>query len=216
MNIQIAPSLLAANFANLQEELTKVSNADLIHFDVMDGQFVPNITMGIPILQAVSELTECPIDVHLMIARPTRYIQEFANAGADLITIHLESDHINHIQEALDLMEKAQVGKGLAIRPMTKPDALIPFIKSLDLILVMTVEPGFGGQSFLYQQVETIRQVSALISQYNPACQLQVDGGITVATAPLVKEAGAEILVAGSAVFGAADPRQAIEDLRRA
>lgn len=216
MNIQISPSLLSANFANIEKDLKKIPNADLIHFDVMDGNFVPNLSFGLPVLKAVSEITQIPLDVHLMIRRPVQYIRDFASAGADLLTIHVESDHVNHLQEAFDLMDEMEVGKGLALRPMTKADAIIPFIKSLDLVLVMTVEPGFGGQSFLHQQLETIRQVSQLIAQFNPDCQLQVDGGISAVTAPLVKEAGANILVAGSAVFGQENPQEAIEILKRA
>lgn len=215
MTIQVAPSLLAANFSNLQRDLRKIPNGDLLHFDVMDGQFVPNISMGIPILQAVSKAVDMPVDVHLMIQQPARYIHDFAKAGADHITIHVESAPTASLQEAFDLMEENEVSRGLALRPMTKADAIIPFIKNLDMVLVMTVEPGFGGQSFLHQQLETIRQVSALIQQLNPECQLQVDGGITATTAPLVKEAGATVLVSGSAIFGAEDPEEAIEIIRR-
>ena len=154
------------------------------------------------------------LDVHLMISQPARMIEAFAKAGADLLTVHLEACHPTQIVQCLDLMDQFGVKKGLALRPITSSKALVPYLERLDLALVMTVEPGFGGQAFMESQLDTIREVRALIDRYNPACELEVDGGVTPKTAPLVVEAGANVLVAGSAVYGAADIPQAIQALR--
>ncbi len=212
--IKIAPSILSADFIHLGDSLDSVAGADLIHFDVMDGCFVPNISFGLPVLQAVRKHTRQTLDVHLMIDKPVRYIDAFAAAGADLISVHLEADSPLGIRAALDAMERNHVKKGVALRPITSPNAILPYIEELDLVLVMTVEPGFGGQAFMPAQLETIRQVRSIIEQYHPECDLEVDGGINAVTAPQVVEAGANVLVAGSAVFGAADPAQAIARLR--
>ena len=154
------------------------------------------------------------LDVHLMVEKPARYIEAFAKAGADLLSVHLEADHPARIAEALELMGRCGVKKAAALRPITKAEAVLPYLEQLDLVLVMTVEPGFGGQSFIEDQLETIRRVRALIQQYNPACELEVDGGISPKTSPLVVEAGANVLVAGSAVYGARDIPAAIAELR--
>ena len=212
--IYIAPSILSADFCALGKSLDDVKTADLIHFDVMDGAFVPNISFGLPVLEAVNKYTDAFLDVHLMIEKPERYIADFAKAGADLISIHLEADSPRGIRKALDEMERCGVKKAVALRPITSPNAILPYIKELDLVLIMTVEPGFGGQSFMESQLETIRAVRAIIEAHNPSCALEVDGGINAKTAPLVVEAGANVLVAGSAIFGAADPAGAIAALR--
>ena len=198
--IKIAPSILSADFANLERDIRRVSSADWLHVDVMDGMFVPNITIGIPVVKSIRPVTDLPLDVHLMIDKPVRYVEAFAQAGADLLSVHLEADHPTGIAEAL--------------RPITKAEAILPYLEELDLVLVMTVEPGFGGQAFMESQLDTIRQVRALIERYNPACELEVDGGISPKTAPLVVEAGANVLVAGSAVYGAEDIPAAIQALR--
>ena len=212
--IKIAPSILSADFANLERDIQKVSSADCLHVDVMDGAFVPNITIGAPVVQSIRRCTGMFLDVHLMVEKPARYIEAFAQAGADLLSIHLEADHPSRIAEALRIMDRCGVKKAAALRPITKAEAILPYIEELDLVLVMTVEPGFGGQAFIDSQLETIRRVRAIVNQYNPACEVEVDGGITPKTAPLVVEAGANVLVAGSAIYGAPDIPAAIAALR--
>ena len=212
--IKIAPSILSADFANLERDIKKISAADYLHVDVMDGAFVPNITIGMPAVRSIRGCTDMFLDVHLMIDKPVRYVEAFAKAGADLLTVHLEADHPTRIAEALRIAGEHGVKRAVALRPITKAEAVLPYIDLLDMVLVMTVEPGFGGQSFMDSQLETVRRVRAIIEQYNPACELEVDGGINPATAPLAVAAGANVLVAGSAVYGAADIPAAIAALR--
>ena len=213
--LKIAPSLLSADLADLTTELKKIPNADLLHYDVMDGSFVPNISYGIPVLECLRRHTDLPLDVHLMIDAPQRYIGDFAKAGADLISVHLEAAGPKYIGEALDLMEKHGVKRAIALRPITSPKAVLPYLKQIDMVLVMTVEPGFGGQSFMEEQMDTVRQVREYIERYNPSCDLEVDGGISASTVQTAVSAGANVLVAGSAVFGKSDPGAAVEELRR-
>ncbi len=212
--IKIAPSILSADFANLERDIKKASTADYLHVDVMDGAFVPNITIGVPVVKSIRKCTDMFLDVHLMIDKPARYIEAFAGAGANLLSVHLEADHPARIAEALRLMGECGVKKAVALRPITRAEAVLPYIEQLDMVLVMTVEPGFGGQAFMESQLETVRRARSIIDEYNPACELEVDGGITAKTAPLVIGAGANVLVAGSAVYGADDIPAAIAALR--
>ncbi len=212
--IKIAPSILSADLANLAADCRQATSADMLHFDVMDGSFVPNISFGLPVLSSLRKSTEMHLDVHLMIDNPQNYIEQFAKAGADCISVHLESVGPMYIRQALDEMERCGVKKAVALRPITDPEAVLPYIQELDLILVMTVEPGFGGQSFMDSQLSKIRRTRELINQYNPACDLEVDGGINAKTVQRVVEAGANVLVAGSAVFGHPDVAERIAQLR--
>lgn len=212
--VKIAPSILSADFADLGREVQRVSSADWLHVDVMDGMFVSNISIGVPVVKSLRKATDMFLDVHLMIEKPVRYIDAFADAGADLLSIHLESDMPPGIRAALEAMDRKGVKKGIVLRPITAAEAVLPYIKDVDLILVMTVEPGFGGQKFMTDQLPKLAAIRKYIEEYNPACHLEVDGGVDPKTAPLCIEAGADVLVAGSAVYGAADPAEAIRTLR--
>jgi ribulose-phosphate 3-epimerase len=212
--IRIAPSILSADFAHLGRDVEKVKTADWLHVDVMDGMFVSNISIGVPVVKSLRKATDMFLDVHLMIEKPVRYIDAFADAGADLLSVHLEADMPPGIQAALAAMEKRGVKKGIALRPITGAKAVLPYVKDVDLILVMTVEPGFGGQKFMADQLPKIAAIRRYIDQYNPDCRLEVDGGVDPVTARQVVQAGADTLVAGSAIYGAADVEGAIRALR--
>lgn len=212
--VKIAPSILSADFCNLEREIQRVQTADLLHVDVMDGAFMPNITLGLPVVRSIRKYTDMQLDLHLMIDKPVRYVAQFCEAGADLVSVHLESDHPQNIQKALDIMGEYGVKKAVALRPITSPEAILPYIDQLDMVLVMTVEPGFGGQPFMESQLKTITRVREIIQAHNPSCDLEVDGGINPSTARRVVEAGANVLVAGSALYEAPDLSAAMEALR--
>jgi ribulose-phosphate 3-epimerase len=212
--IKIAPSLLSADFARLDEELQTIASADLLHLDVMDGHFVPNITMGPAIIKALRGRTKLPFDCHLMISEPQRYIDRFLDAGADMISVHVEAEP--HLQRALQLIRDGGAKAGIAINPATSAETLSSAIEFCDYVLVMTVNPGFGGQKFIEPVVPKIRHISGLIRERGLRVDIEVDGGIDARTAPVVVAAGASILVAGSAVFGQDDRSAAMESIRSA
>ncbi|HYH09366.1 MAG TPA: ribulose-phosphate 3-epimerase [Thermoanaerobaculia bacterium] len=212
--IKIAPSLLSADFSRLESELATIERADLLHLDVMDGHFVPNITIGPPVIKALRKKTKLPFDCHLMISEPQKYIPAFLDAGADMISIHIEAEP--HLQRALQLIRDGGAKAGIAVNPATSAETLTTALEFCDYILVMTVNPGFGGQKFIEPVVPKIRHISGLIRERGLRVEIEVDGGIDARTAPVVVGAGASILVAGSAVFGQEDRPAAMESIRSA
>ena len=214
--IKISPSILSADFAHLGRDIEAISTADYVHVDVMDGLFVPNISIGIPVVKSIRPTTTLPLDVHLMIDRPIRYAEQFCDAGGDLITCHVEADTEENIHAAIDKIHAKGKKAGVVIKPRTPASAVLPFIDKVELILVMTVEPGFGGQKFMADMMPKVQTVRGYIDALNPACELEVDGGIDPETSPLVKQAGANVLVAGSAVFRQSDRAAAIAAIRNA
>jgi ribulose-phosphate 3-epimerase len=215
MTVKIAPSLLSADFSRLGEELLTIeSGADLLHLDVMDGHFVPNITIGPLVVKACRAQSSLPFDCHLMISDPQKFIPPFLDAGANMISVHFEAEP--HLQRALQLIRDGGARAGIAINPATPAEALTTAIEFCDYVLVMTVNPGFGGQKFIEPMVGKIRQISRLIRERGVDVEIEVDGGIDPQTAPLVASAGASILVAGSAVFGKRDRSAAMHAIRSA
>lgn len=213
---KIAPSILSADFANLERDIRSMADnqADWVHVDVMDGLFVPNISIGIPVVKSLRPVTDLPLDVHLMIDRPIRYVERFCQAGADYLTIHVEADTQDNTLAALDRIATLGVKPAISLKPGTPAEAAKPFLAKCAMILVMTVEPGFGGQKFMEDMMPKLRTLRSWLDSVNPGCLLEVDGGIDTVTAPICKENGAEVLVTGSAYFKAADKRAFIQAIQ--
>lgn len=203
----IAPSILAADFANLERDIHEIerNGGDWVHVDVMDGVFVPNISIGIPVVRSLRKVTKLPLDVHLMITRPIRYAEEFVKAGADILTVHLESDTRENTLACLQKIRSLGCRAAVSLKPGTPAEEARPFLPYCDMILVMTVEPGFGGQKFMADQMPKLRALREMLREENPGCLLQVDGGVDAHTCGICKENGAQVLVAGSAYFRAQD-----------
>lgn len=216
--VLIAPSILSADFSKLGDEIRLVENlgADYLHFDVMDGHFVPNISFGVPVLESISRIHDMVNDVHIMISEPKEYIKKFAAAGADIITFHYEAcADDEEVREVIDLIHSYGVKAGLSIKPKTPVEVLDPFLKDLDLVLIMSVEPGFGGQSFIPDALTKISYLRYLIDSQDYDCLIEVDGGINEKTGHMCAEAGVDILVAGSYLFGKADIKERMESLKQ-
>lgn len=212
--MKIAPSLLSCDFAKMGEEIVRMdkAGADYMHLDVMDGAFVPNITFGAPVIKAVRSLTEVPFDVHLMIDNPYNYIDDFVNAGADIITFHVEAK--SDIKATIDKINNANVKAGLVIKPNTPASAVFPYLKDIYMVLIMTVEPGFGGQSFMADMMPKVAEIKAEAEKQGTEIIIEADGGINDKTIAQCAKAGIDICVSGTGVFKANDAKQAIADLK--
>ena len=216
-NVYIAPSILSADFKKLGEEIALVESlgAEYLHFDVMDGHFVPNISFGVPVLKSISGCHQMINDVHIMISEPKKYIDKFADAGADIITFHYEAcEDQDEVQDVIDMIHARGIRAGMSIKPNTPVEVVEPFLEDLELVLVMSVEPGFGGQSFIPEALDKISYLRKMIDVNGYLCLVEVDGGINEKTAKLCRDAGVDILVAGSYLFGNEDIKERMELLR--
>jgi ribulose-phosphate 3-epimerase len=215
MTVRIAPSILAGDFARLADAVARVEagGADFVHVDVMDGHFVPNITIGIPVVKALKRVAHVPLDVHLMITNPDQYLEDFVRAGADMLTVHVEV--VPHLHRTLTRIRELGARAGAAINPSTPVDSIRDVARELDHLLVMSVNPGFSGQVFIPHSVEKVAAARELLARLRSRALIEVDGGVDTTNAAALVEAGASILVAGAAVFGAADPAEATRALRR-
>lgn len=210
--IKISPSILSADFSNLERDVAKVKEAEWIHVDVMDGHFVPNITIGPFIVKALRKITDKFLDVHLMIENPEKYVESFAEAGADLITVHAEA--CKNLEGLIELIRKNNCKAGVSIKPKTGVKEIESVLDKVDLVLVMTVEPGFGGQKFMPEVVPKIRELKSLVNKRNLPLEIEVDGGVNRDNCSEIAEAGADVLVAGSAIFGSESPTDELGEIR--
>lgn len=212
--IQIAPSILSADFSRLEQEIIKVetAGADLIHIDIMDGHFVPNLTFGPPVVKAIRKVTNLPFDVHLMVEKPVEYITPFAEAGANILTVHVEAT--THLHRVIQTIKEHHIQAGVSLNPATPLCLIEEILNDVDLVLIMSVNPGFGGQTFIPSALKKIRQLKTMLSRAHSQALIEVDGGVTIENASELKAAGADILVAGSAIYGAVDCQAAITSLK--
>ena len=203
----LAPSILSADYMHFHEDMERTKNdgAKWLHVDIMDGHFVPNLTFGYGWVKAMRKITDLVLDVHLMIDTPIKYAEEFCKAGADYLTIHVEADTEENIHKTIALIRSLGVKPGVVVKPNTPAEAVLPYLEKVDLVLVMTVEPGFGGQKFMAHMMPKLKKLREMIDEKNPGCHLEVDGGVDLVTCETCKENGANVLVAGSAFFGSAD-----------
>ena len=214
MNI-IAPSILSADYMNFERDLTmtKEMGAKWLHVDIMDGIFVPNITFGPGVVKGMRKVSDLVLDVHLMIDRPLRYVKHFCEAGADYLTIHVEADTPENTMEAIRQIRGFGVKPGIVVKPNTPAEAIAEYLPLVDMVLVMTVEPGFGGQKFMAHMMPKVKQLRSMLDEVNPACHLEVDGGVDLVTVQTCKENGANVFVAGSAFYGAQDKKAFVEGI---
>ena len=212
--VKVSPSILSADFVNLERDIRSLgpAGADYVHVDVMDGLFVPNLTIGIPVVQAIRRISPLPLDVHLMIDRPIRYVERFCAAGADILTVHVEADTEANTLEALRKIQAAGVRPAISVKPATPAEAVLPYLDLCSLVLVMTVEPGFGGQKFMEECLVKVEAVRAL----SKTVYIEVDGGVSAKNAELCARKGANVLVSGSAIFGSADIAGTIREMKEA
>ena len=203
----LSPSILSADYMHFAEDMaqTKKDGAKWLHVDIMDGHFVPNLSFGYSWVKAMRKITDLVLDVHLMIDTPIKYAEEFCKAGSDYLTIHVEADTPENIKKTLELIRSLGVKPGIVVKPKTPAEAVAPYLSMVDLVLVMTVEPGFGGQKFMADMMPKLKQLRQMLDEVNPQCHLEVDGGVDLITGEICKENGADVLVAGSAFFGSAD-----------
>ena len=213
----LSPSILSADYMHFHEDMdrTKADGAKWLHVDIMDGHFVPNMSFGYAWVKSMRKITDLVLDVHLMIDTPIKYAEEFCKAGADYLTIHVEADTPENIEKTLELIRSLGVKPGIVVKPNTPAEAIEKYLPMVDLVLVMTVEPGFGGQKFMEHMMPKLKQLRAMLDKVNPTCHLEVDGGVDLNTAEICKANGADVLVAGSAFYGAADRTAFVEKIEK-
>ena len=213
----LSPSILSADYMHFHQDMDRVKadGAKWLHVDIMDGHFVPNLSFGYSWVKAMRKITDLVLDVHLMIDTPIKYAEEFCKAGADYLTVHVEADTEENIHKTIDLIRSLGVKPGVVVKPKTPAAAVKPFLDKIDMVLVMTVEPGFGGQKFMADMMPKLKELREMIDEINPGCHLEVDGGVDLQTGEICKENGADVLVAGSAFFGAADRPAFVKNIEK-